>query len=242
MQMPQAFFLDFYGTVAYEDDEIIRELSQRVQQAGNGAPVEEIRRFWYETFHACCRRAHGAAFQTQRSIELQTLEATLRRFAAPLDAGALYQILFAQWVRPQLFADTRPFFDACPAPIYIVSNIDQADIQQAIAFHKLKPAGVFTSEHARAYQPWPELFMLALRATGLRPEHILHVGDSRLNDVAGARAAGLDAVWINRAGLAAPDPTIRSVRTLTELLSPGVPGGAAADALHAAGTDLTVCP
>ena len=34
----------------------------------------------------------------------------------------------------------------------------------------------------------------------LKPEQILHVGDHPLEDVMGAQAAGLRAVWVNRQG------------------------------------------
>jgi putative hydrolase of the HAD superfamily len=45
------------------------------------------------------------------------------------------------------------------------------------------------------------------------------VGDSLVKDVEGALAAGLDAVWLNRAGAAAPPapPGIAQISTLTEL-------------------------
>ncbi len=216
--MIQAIFLDFYGTVAHEDDAVILDLSRQIQQAGNGASDTEIRRYWYETFHSLCRAAFGATFQTQRVIELQTLDATVRQFGAALDPAALCQPLFAQWVQPLLFEDSAAFFAHCPVPIFIVSNIDQDDVQQAVAYHKLKPAAIFTSEQARSYKPRAELFRLAMHTTGLKAENLLHVGDSYQNDVVGARAAGLSAVWLNRTGKTAPDDTVRTVKTLTELL------------------------
>lgn len=119
---------------------------------------------------------------------------------------------------PLLFEDSAAFFAHCPVPIFIVSNIDQDDVQQAVAYHKLKPAAIFTSEQARSYKPRAELFRLAMHTTGLKAENLLHVGDSYQNDVVGARAAGLSAVWLNRTGKTAPDDTVRTVKTLTELL------------------------
>jgi len=46
--------------------------------------------------------------------------------------------------------------------IYVVSNIDRDDVIKAIAYHGLKPAGVFTSEDARSYKPRAEIFEMAL--------------------------------------------------------------------------------
>ena len=90
-------------------------------------------------------------------------------------------------------------------PIYIVSNIDRADVLEAIAYHELKPAGVFTSEDARSYKPRAELFELALNQTGLRAEEVVHIGDSMSSDVKGASALGIHAVWLNRGGREVPE-------------------------------------
>lgn len=50
------------------------------------------------------------------------------------------------------------------------------DILQAIAYHDLHPAGLFTSEDAKSYKPRKELFELALKSTGLSPDEVIHIG------------------------------------------------------------------
>ena len=49
-----------------------------------------------------------------------------------------------------------------------------------------------------ASKPDPELFHIACRELGCAPEEVVHLGDDIELDVRGARAAGLNAVWINR--------------------------------------------
>ena len=105
------------------------------------------------------------------------------------------------------FSMKRPlFFERSPYPIYIVSTIETADIEPAVSHHRLRPAGVFTSEDARSYKPRRELFDLALRRTGLQPGEVWHIGDSFSSDVRGAAAVGIPAVWLNRRGKPAPGP------------------------------------
>lgn len=58
---------------------------------------------------------------------------------------------------------------------------------------------------AGAAKPARPIFDAAVKAGGARPEQTLHVGDDPLNDVHGARDAGLRAVWVNRNGAAWPD-------------------------------------
>jgi len=76
---------------------------------------------------------------------------------------------------------------------------------------------VFTSEDARAYKPRRELFDLALGETGLRPEEVIHIGDSLSSDVGGAASAGIRALWLNRSGKAAPEGVDR-IAALPEAL------------------------
>ena len=42
------------------------------------------------------------------------------------------------------------------------------------------------------------IFHHALRALGLRPDRVMHVGDSLHSDIAGAAGAGIAATWIRR--------------------------------------------
>jgi putative hydrolase of the HAD superfamily len=66
--------------------------------------------------------------------------------------------------------------------------------------------GVITSAGAGAAKPDPAIFRSALALAGVPAPQALHVGDSLAQDVAGAQAAGVRAVWLDRtaAGLAGP--------------------------------------
>jgi len=55
------------------------------------------------------------------------------------------------------------------------------------------------------YKPDPEPFHTALDALGVDPNGAVHVGNSLEADVAGARAAGLQSVWVRPDGVD-PDP------------------------------------
>ena len=73
-------------------------------------------------------------------------------------------------------------------------------------------------------KPDPAIFEAALEQLGTRPEDAWHVGDSLRTDVAGAHAAGLTAVWLNRgrevraADALLPDLEITSLRDLVEAI------------------------
>lgn len=211
----KALFVDFYGTIVHEDGEVIKKITEIIQKTGFTNDISEIDSFWWKDFQTMFQNSYGDTFETQRALEEKSLEHTLAKFKSTANAKELSNLMFAHWVKPPIFEDSKEFFEKSPVPIYIVSNIDTDDINRAIEYHDLKPAGVFTSEDARAYKPRKELFKLALDKTGLAPEEVIHIGDSISSDVKGASALGIHTLWLNRFGKDVPEG-IRSISTLIE--------------------------
>ena len=60
--------------------------------------------------------------------------------------------------------------------------------------------GTVTSAGAGARKPDPAIFSAALELAGCEPEEAVHVGDTEEEDVAGARAAGIRPLLIDREG------------------------------------------
>lgn len=78
--------------------------------------------------------------------------------------------------------------------------------------------GVVSSASVGAGKPSPALFEAALGLAGVPAELALHVGDSPEKDVAGASAAGIRAVLIDRGGEhAGPAGAVTRVRSLSDL-------------------------
>jgi FMN phosphatase YigB (HAD superfamily) len=61
------------------------------------------------------------------------------------------------------------------------------------------------SDSLGAYKPSAQAFRELETALGVGPEGLWYVGDNPVADIAGARAYGLRAVWLNREGQAYPD-------------------------------------
>ncbi|KAF1068628.1 MAG: 5-amino-6-(5-phospho-D-ribitylamino)uracil phosphatase YigB [Pseudomonas citronellolis] len=73
-------------------------------------------------------------------------------------------------------------------------------------------------------KPDPHPFREALRHAGIAAEHAVHIGDHPSDDIAGARRAGLQAIWFNPAGKAwdgeeAPSAIIHNLAELPEVLA-----------------------
>lgn len=111
--------------------------------------------------------------------------------------------------------------------IGLVTN-GPAEIQRAkIALLDLDPLvdfAVVSGEYG-VWKPEPAIFAEALRLGEATPAEAVFVGDSPEHDMAGARAAGIRAVWMNRTGrawppdLPLPDDEIGSLAALVEAIA-----------------------
>ena len=206
--MVKAVFIDFYGTLVHEDGAVIRKVSQIIFDTGVVQNYSDIGSYWWNEFQTMFHNAYGESFVTQRELEYRSLQKTIEHFHSTADAAELSEMMFRHWTAPPAFPEAKVFLEACPVPVYIVSNIDTSNINKAIAFHSFMPDGVFTSEDARSYKPRSELFAYAMRKTGFSPYEVVHIGDSLSSDVKGAGAAGIKAIWINRSDKTVPDGVI----------------------------------
>lgn len=148
------------------------------------------------------------------------------------------------WYRDNRFHGLDLFADAAPTlaklrlardssgrrverRIGVVTN-GPADVQRAkvelLGILDLVDFVVISGEFG-AWKPDPAIFHEALRLGEATPEESVFIGDSAEHDMAGARAAGIRTIWMNRSGIVwntaepEPDQTVRNVAELVALLS-----------------------
>lgn len=128
--------------------------------------------------------------------------------------------LFAEPDTWRLFPDAVPALEACRragSVVGVVSNWDARllricrglDLERRLDF-------ICYSAGVGAAKPDPRIFAAALAKAGVPRERVLHVGDSHADDVAGARAAGLDALWLRRE-MGGPEPDTAAADSLAEV-------------------------
>jgi putative hydrolase of the HAD superfamily len=104
----------------------------------------------------------------------------------------------------------RAFDDAAPAlgrlrdvglKLVCVSNWDVSlpEVLERVGLLELFD-GVVTSASVAVRKPEPGIFVAALHVAGSEADEVLHVGDSPEEDVAGAHAAGIRALLLDRSG------------------------------------------
>jgi putative hydrolase of the HAD superfamily len=119
------------------------------------------------------------------------------------------------------FPDARRLLErarSAGARVIVVSNWD-VSLAEVLGRTGLAPLldGVVVSALVGAAKPSPAIFARALELAGAPARQCLHVGDSLIDDVAGAHTAGIEAVLLRRDGVAPAPDGVRVIATLDEL-------------------------
>jgi len=197
-----AVFIDFYGTITAGDRAAVESICRGiVDEYSLPISASDLAIRWGEAFFRTIDRCNHSAYQTLIECERISLVETLASLDlvdfAPtpfLDALENY------WLQPPLHDDVARFFETIKLPICCVSNADKFHLESAIRHHGLKFHAVVTSQCARCYKPEPAVFHHALERMNTKPDRVIHIGDSLHSDVAGAKSAGIEAIWLNRVG------------------------------------------
>ncbi|MGD9736995.1 MAG: HAD family hydrolase [Solirubrobacterales bacterium] len=182
--------------------------------------AELWRRWQLEVSAAAAEAAFAAEIGYYRAHQLEgrdaaSLAALRRRCAVVLHAAlpaAARERLEPDELLPAMLAALR--FRAYPdvpawlavlraagLKLAVVSNWDVSlsEVLQRVGIAELLDC-VVTSAAVGAAKPDPAPFERALECLGLRPEEVVHLGDSPELDLPGAEAAGIEAVLISRPG------------------------------------------
>ncbi|HEY6985767.1 MAG TPA: HAD family hydrolase [Rhodanobacteraceae bacterium] len=156
-------------------------------------------------------------FTAQRLLTLE------RAFAAcgigREHVNAAFEAYYAARNAVECYPDALPALAALSAqlPLVSISN-GNADLERIGLKRHFRDC--ITSRDVGHAKPHARIFEAACERLGVAAEHVLHVGDDPLLDVAGARDAGLCTAWVNRSGAAwshgpAPDLVLRDLNELT---------------------------
>ncbi|MGB2988279.1 MAG: HAD family hydrolase [Phycisphaerae bacterium] len=221
-----AVSLDFYGTISAGDRDAVEATCCCIVEACD-LPVipQELAIRWGEQFFDLIERSNHDAFQTLYECELGSLRTTLAGFGINRDPAPFVAKLEEYWANPPIYADAIGFLNGVDLPVCCVSNADTKPLLAAIEKHDLRFDAVITSEVARCYKPDPGIFRRAVEVVGVRPERMLHIGDSLHSDVGGAARLGIATAWLRREnrihdiGNCQPEYTLATLAELSRLLS-----------------------
>ncbi len=122
----------------------------------------------------------------------------------------------------ELYPDVIPTFHAL-APHFKLGLLSNGNTYPERCGLEDRFAFVVFSQDVQVEKPHPKIFEITAQQAGCELSQMLHVGDSLVNDVAGAQNVGISAVWLNRERVAndtqiQPDYEIGTLTELTTIL------------------------
>jgi len=143
--------------------------------------------------------AESGAYQSYRDV----LQSVVRAFAerlgftpGPADISSLSESVPSWPAFPDTVAALRQLQKRYR--LAVISNIDDDLFAETRQHLGVEFDAVITAERARSYKPSLNNFRLALSTLAIRPENLLHVGQSIYHDVLPAQSLGISTVWVNR--------------------------------------------
>jgi putative hydrolase of the HAD superfamily len=213
--------------ITFDLDDTLWPIGPVIQRA------EEIMYRWLTSHCPALVRCHSIESLHQIRIDLNQhrpelahdfgllRRAVLEQAMAPLGYSAetietAYQVFYRARNQVELYPDVKPALAelATRFPLAGLSN-GNADLGR-IGLDKYLKVSIHACEVGHL-KPHPKMFQAAASQLELPISQILHVGDHLEHDVAGARAAGMQVVWLNRTAAQPAQDSVVTISTLAQL-------------------------
>jgi putative hydrolase of the HAD superfamily len=217
LEQPQAFrtiFFDAGLTLLYPHPSIPEICLQVCQQSHVQVNLAQIRTQMEiaEDYYFRQIRANRHTWADERAINefwIGYYMQILRPFVSTQNETHLHRLAteineeFGKHTSWHIFPDVHSTLTTLRAHGYSLGIISDWGISLApiLRHHHLIPYfdSLVISAATRSAKPSPQLYETALQRTNAIPDYTLHIGDSYINDIIGARAVGITPILLDRA-------------------------------------------
>jgi putative hydrolase of the HAD superfamily len=226
----KAIFFDAAGTLFTTQRPVGEIYASLARQHGHEVSSAELSLRFRDCFSSSPPLAFpNAAPDAIAALEYSWWKKLVQRIFEPYAAfprfDEYFAALFTHFSKPESWilypetAETLQTLKSTGLTLAVITNFDSRvlNILEGLGVLSCFDSVLLSSRVGYA-KPAREIFQKALSIYGLSPEDALHIGDSPAHDVAGARAAGLTAVLVDRRRKYTTDSYTR-VDTLDQVLS-----------------------
>lgn len=231
----RAVFFDAGHTLVYAEPSIEQVYVEEAARGGAIVPLERFKALFKPLFNEFFRDYSARPENAQSSdlVDYRMWRTMTREMykripeMAPVAFGPWFDALYDRFGRAaswRIYDDAEPAIRALRARglrLGIISNWDTRlrSIVRDLGL-EAKMDFVLISAEVGWRKPHRSIFEEALKRAGVTPGEALHVGDLYDEDIVGAHAAGLRAVYLDRRGTAAPSDGVPHARieSLNELV------------------------
>jgi len=215
--MLQAVFFDFDGTLAEDEDGIRIALAAASRAVSGRWPELDLEELavTYRQFSEVAWSNYDQYLRPLASPEAMLASVWRQTLASKgihdprgeSDASEIYWHHRLQHCR--LYEDVVPLLDDLAAhfPLCLLTNGAPSMQRAKVAATGIAPLfrHVFVGGDFSRGKPDAQIFHAALAAAQCQPGEAMHIGDSLVHDIAGARGVGIHSVWLNRKGFRLQD-------------------------------------
>jgi putative hydrolase of the HAD superfamily len=204
----RAVLFDFGGTL-YDYATLVdaerESLVDLVRWAGVAAEPAEIQRAHREAMRRVFRDYLSRRFFLHRDLFRDAVIGMLQNLGAGVDDEHLERYRTVQWQRHVRdfklrdgVVETLEALRMRGLHVGMVSNIDEDQLSHLLEIARIESHfdSILSSERARSCKPDAQIFIQAVELAGCQAEEALFVGDTIVQDIAGANQTGLRSVLL----------------------------------------------
>jgi putative hydrolase of the HAD superfamily len=217
LEQPQSVrtvFFDAGFTLLYPSPSILGVCQQACQQLGLHVDLDQLKEGLQnaENFRFRQSQPSRQTWADEQAIAdfwFSYYMSLLEPLVAEHDEALLDQLVriiteaFEKHTNWQLYPDVKPTLEAFQAKGYSLGVISDWNIALGPLLRQFDLTQYFDclviSAVARHAKPSPKLYDMALERANAIPDYAIHIGDSYIHDVLGARAVGITPILLDRA-------------------------------------------
>lgn len=218
----RAVYFDAVGTLLFPRSPVSQTYAEMARKYGATPSDELIRHAFREAFAKQEKQDFRDGWKTDEARERMRWRTIVGEVFPETNADACFAELWewfgqpAAWVVQAEAGDVIREIRSRNLVVGIASNFDSRLYGLVDAFAELTPLKerCVVSSLVGRRKPGKEFFAAVAKSAGVPAEHILFVGDDLRNDIHGATAAGMKAIFFDPEGRADGGPRIRKLRDL----------------------------
>ena len=137
--MIKAVFIDYMGTTVDEHSPEMAEIVRRICKNSSIHDPRQVQRFILDIRRRYEADSYLYTYLTQDEIVDQLISEMVAQIGLTDEPSALRGLIHSHWVNAPVFSDALAFYDQCPVPIYIITNIGLPYMEQALLHSEADP-------------------------------------------------------------------------------------------------------
>jgi 2-haloacid dehalogenase len=192
----RAIAFDLYGTL-FDISKLTRKMQRLASEPEAFTAIWRAKQLQYSFLMSLIK-----SYLPFRELTRKALTSTLDMMQLTL-TGSEKRRLMNEWLRLELYPKTEEILRILKErySLAILTNGDSPSVNSLLSRSAIRSyfKAVTTADEVETFKPSPRIYALASKHLRIPPRDILMVSSNGF-DVLGAKAAGMKACWINRAG------------------------------------------